>query len=88
MKVQEYRDLISEVSDRASSLNSCTNDAERAAWIPYTERLRLQVWAVQGTCQRATDADKAKMQRAMARLDAAFQSVSHLVLGDRQPLGI
>jgi hypothetical protein len=79
MKVNEYRDLIDELNNRASSLNACVNDEERSAWIPYTERLRLQAWAVEGTCSRATAADKAKMDRARKALDAAYDSVIHLI---------
>jgi protein-arginine kinase len=70
MKVNEYRDLIDELNNRASSLNACVNDEER---------LRLQAWAVEGTCSRATAADKAKMDRARKALDAAYDSVIHLI---------
>lgn len=88
MTVSEYRDMADELLRKAADLKSCVNDAERSAWIPYAERLRLQAWSVEDACKRATAADKAKMQRARAALDAAYDSVVHLVLGDRRPLGI
>lgn len=81
ISVQEYRDLTDELFAKASSLNSCVNDQERSSWIGYAERLRFHAWSVDGTCSRATEGDKAKMKRARAALDAAFDSVRHLVLG-------
>jgi hypothetical protein len=88
MKVHEYRDLIDEVLRMASDLKACVNDEERALWTKRAERLRLRAWSLEGTAGRATAADKARMQRAKDTLDVAFQSVIHLVIGDRQLLGI
>jgi hypothetical protein len=79
MTVQEYRDLIDELNAKASALKSCVSDEERAAWIPYAERLRLHAWSVADACKRATATDRAKMDRARKALDAAFDSVSHLI---------
>lgn len=79
MTVNEYRDLIDELNSKASSLKSCVDDDERSAWIPYAERLRLHAWSVDGTCIRATAADKAKMDKARKALDAAYDSVIHLI---------
>ena len=88
MTVEQYRDLISEVSRMASDLKACANDDERTLWTRRAERLRLEAWSKKGTCKRATAADEAKFERASAALTAAFDSVVHLVLGDRQLLGI
>jgi hypothetical protein len=88
MKVQEYRDLADELFRMASDLKACVNDSERSNWIPHAERLRLHAWAVNGTCKRATERDNARLQSARAALDAAYDSVRHLVLADRELLGI
>lgn len=79
MTVSQYRDLATELFRYANDLKACVNDTERARWIPYAEKLRLQAWSVAGTCKRATDADIEKMQRCRAALDSAYDSVLHLV---------
>lgn len=87
MKVQEYRDMADELFRMASDLKACVNDAERSNWIPHAERLRLNAWAVKGTCKRATDRDNSRFKSARAALDAAYDSVRHLVLADSNLLG-
>jgi hypothetical protein len=84
MKVEQYRDLASHLCSMARDLSQCRDDdeQEKRRWIVRAERLRLEAWAKQDTCPRATEADKAKMKRARAALDAAFDSVRHLVMAE------
>lgn len=84
MKIEDFRDLASAAFRKASELKSCVSDVERKAWIASAEKLRLQIWASTGTCKRALASDVAKMERAKAALDAAYASVSGLVLMDSE----
>lgn len=86
MKTAEYRDLTDHVFSMASDLSACVNDDERSKWVVRAERVRLEAWAA--TCDRASADDKAKMERARKALTAAFDSVVHLVFGDRKILGM
>lgn len=88
MKTEEYRDLIAELNRKASDLQACVNDDERTLWIPHAEKLRFHAWAVADACNRATPDDKSRMQAARARLDAAYDSVRHLMFGNRKILGM
>jgi hypothetical protein len=82
MKVEQYRDLTSHLFSMARDLSQCPDEQEKRRWVIRAERLRLEAWATQDTCPRATEADKAKMKRARAALDAAFDSVRHLVMAE------
>lgn len=78
MTIQEWREHTSHLFTMARDLSQCVTEHERWQWVRRAERLRLEAWSV-GIHPRSTEKDREKMVRAKATLDAAFDSVRHLV---------
>jgi hypothetical protein len=78
MTIEEWRDHASHLFSMARDLTQCTTEREEWQWVRRAEKLRLESWAV-GIHPRATHRDRMKMVNAKAALDAAFDSVRHLV---------
>jgi hypothetical protein len=79
--VEEYRDLISEAWSKGTDYHACVTDAEKINWLPYAERVRIELTT--SVCDRAKEYDREKAKRASARLGDYIHEV-HAIKGANQ----
>jgi hypothetical protein len=78
LSVEEYRDLIDDVWRLGTDYHACVNDQERINWLPYAEKVRLELSTA--VCGRAKEYDREKAKRASARLGDYIHEV-HAIKG-------